>query len=184
MTIEKLTHEFFARNPQTVAKELLGGYASYLVRVFDSGKKVRGRIVEIASYSGTAGKRTSKGIMAAPGIITVSTKYGNHLMDIATGKEGEYSCITLRAALFEWGDIKSLVDGPGRLCKALQIDTGLNNLSINNQKLWIEAEKGKYNIEEIGKNTDNCRGIYRLEGITDKENTTLPFAEKKNNGTV
>jgi len=176
MTLEKLTHQFFARSPDAVAKELLGKYATYVTRILNSGKKVRAHIAEIAAYKGTAGKRTSKGIKAAPGIISVNTKYGNHLLDIATGKEGEYSCITLRAAEFEIENQKLLIDGPGKLCRALQIDTTLNNLSINNNKLWIEAEAGNYKIKKLDEITsNNCLGIYRLGEITAKPAKDFPF---------
>lgn len=163
MSIEKLTESFFARNPDIVAKELLG---RYLVRVFENGKVVKGKITEVAAYQGTARKRTSGKIKAAPGIMSVSTKYGKHLLDIATGKEGKYSCITLRSAEFRWNNQIQSINGPGKLCKILKINPSLDGLSIYGTKLWIEGQpesESEIDIKKLNNLPDNCFGYYQLK---------------------
>ena len=158
MTLEKLTENFFARSPDIVAKELLG---KYITRVLGAGT-VKGMITEVAAYQGKAEKTSSK-IKTAPGKLSVSTKYGNHLLDISTGKEGEYSCVTLRAAEFDWQGQKQMVNGPGKLCKALKIRSSLNGLSVYNNELWIEDSGMPCNeiSIETGNMPSNCIGYYR-----------------------
>lgn len=161
MSIKKLNAGFFARSPDIVAKELLG---KYIVRILNE-RALKGIISEVAAYQGIAGKRTSGNINSAPGVISISTKYGNRLLDISTGREGEYSCITLRAAEFEWGDKKQLVKGPGKLCKALGLDSRLNGLpAYDNNELWFEDAQGSLDFIAQTKNMpSNCLGYYRIK---------------------
>lgn len=162
MSIEKITTDFFARSSDAVARELLG---RNLVRRLSSGAIVKGKISEVAAYQGNA-KRTSEKIKSAPGIISVSTKYGSQLLDIATGDEGEYSCITLRAAEFEWLGKKQLVAGPGRLCKALKISKSLDGLSVYNNDIWIEGksiDNSKIVVKKSKKMPSNCLGYYKIK---------------------
>jgi len=162
METEKLNESFFARNSDIVAKELLG---KYVVRVLNNNRIVRGKITGIAAYQGKS-ERTSSKIKSAPGKISVSTKYGNHLLDISTGNEGEYSCVTLRAAEFDWVNEKQSVEGPGKLCKALGLDKSLDNLSVYNDKLWIEkSDIGNLEVivEKSGSMPSNCLGYYKLK---------------------
>ena len=147
----KLDESFFSAGAKTVAQGLLG---TYLVRVFPNGSRVVGRIHEVAAYGGVT-KTSSEGMLYAPGTLSVSTKFGKNLIDIATGDKGESSCVTLISALFDWGKDKQLVQGPGNLSRALGIDKSYDKKSIVGKDLWIELRE-QYEGEIRERNLSNA----------------------------
>jgi len=157
----KLDENFFATNAEEVARRLLG---MYLVRTFKKGSVVEGQIHEVAAYEGRS-KTAYKGINYAPCVISVSTKYGKNLIDIATGIKDKPSCVTLVSALFDWDTEKQLVQGPGNLSRALRVDRSFDGLLINGDEFWVEARETY--VGEIRKRhrkdlPPNCKGYFYI----------------------
>lgn len=153
--------DFFARHSAFVGWDLLG---MYLVRHFpnNGGRQVVGQIREVAAYQGET-KSSSDGILAAPGVMSVSRKYNQHLLDIATSAEGKAACVTLRGAAFDFsGTIE--IQGPGLLTRALKIDAQFTGDNIaSSSGLWIEgivlpSEMKKR--RDLSTYTSNCLGYY------------------------
>ncbi len=157
-----LDKSFFARDPEIVAKELLG---TYIIRVVRADRILRGRICEVAAYEGRA-KKTHDVVDYPAGTLGVSTKYGKHLIDIATGKRDDSSCVTLIGALFECDS--ELIQGPGNLSKVLEVDRQYDGSPINGQDLWIEKDPHYKPTEVEVKKRDksglpeNCRGYFYI----------------------
>jgi DNA-3-methyladenine glycosylase len=158
---ERLTRDFFIRDTQQVAKELLG---KYLVR---KTKKVVmiGKIVEVEAYLGPNDKAShsynykkterTKVMFEKPGTIYVYLIYGMYYcLNVITEPEGIPTAVLIRQ-LFPVGGIelmvenrkikvgknfKNLVDGPGKLCMALNITkdefNGLDSCS-NDSNLYF-----------------------------------------------
>jgi DNA-3-methyladenine glycosylase len=62
-----------------------------------------------------------------PGTIYVYFIYGmHHCLNFAVEREGAAGCVLIRAAEPLAGLAAGAVTGPGRLCRALAIDTGLS----------------------------------------------------------
>ena len=122
----KLNQEFFKQDPETVAKQLLG---RDLVRIFGTEREVRGRILEVSAWQGTYGEHTKhKFDDYEPGTVSVSCKYGKHLIDITCGNGT--SCVTLINGEYEFGGEKVKVNGPGNFSKALQVDKSFDGIDI------------------------------------------------------
>ncbi len=141
MPCEILSHTYFTRPTVTVARSLIG---KYLVRVIE-GRSVAGRIVEVEAYVGPEDKacHASKGrtkrtdvMFGAGGIAYVYLIYGMyHCLNVVTELEGFPSAVLIRAIELD-GD---LIDGPGKLCRALQIDRSLNRADLTSGEfLWFE----------------------------------------------
>lgn len=132
---------YFNRPTLTVARSLVG---KYLVRVID-GRTLVGKIVEVEAYVGSEDKacHASKGrtqrtdVMFGPaGIAYVYLIYGMyHCLNVVTEREEFPSAVLIRAIEIDG----ELIDGPGRLCRAMQIDRSLNcaDLTIG-ESLWFE----------------------------------------------
>lgn len=160
----KLPQEFYARPAGEVAKDLIG---RELVIPRDASDPIRVKLLEVAAYEGMT-KRTSEGVLHAPGVVSISSKYKNCLFDIATGKEGQASCVTLRAGIIDYGSAKNSAKGPGKLTEGLGInrDTKIvyDGLNLYGDKLWIEGERiAESEIEALKGNAENCNGIYKLK---------------------
>jgi len=157
--MNKLRKSDFEENSDRVARNLLGRYLSLRQQ---NGDIVRVRLRELAAYEGSA-NRTSKKIGSSAGIVSISTKFGRKLLDIATGREGEFSCITIRGV-----DLEDLtVEGPGNVTGALGIDKATQHLydgiPAYGDIIWINGNPIDVDeIYEMGKNSTNCKGIYRF----------------------
>lgn len=136
-----LPRSYFNRPTVTVARSLIG---KYLVRVND-GRRLEGKIVEVEAYVGPEDKacHASKGrtqrtdVMFGPeGIAYVYLIYGMyHCLNVVTEREGFPSAVLIRAIELDG----ELIDGPGRLCRALQIDRRLNRADLTSGEfLWFE----------------------------------------------
>ncbi len=141
MPYKILSHTYFNRPTVTVARSLIG---KYLVRVIE-GRSVAGRIVEVEAYVGPEDKacHASKGrtprtdvMFGSGGIAYVYLIYGMyHCLNVVTEREGFPSAVLIRAIELEGG----LIDGPGKLCRALQIDRSLNRADLTSgESLWLE----------------------------------------------
>jgi DNA-3-methyladenine glycosylase len=164
-SIRPLHRAFFARNPRSVARELLG---KVLVR--DHGElRLAARIVEVEAYLGqndpaahaAAGitARTSV-LFGPPGFAYVYFIYGNHYcLNVSCEREGKAGSVLFRAlepllgieqmarardiALQSPRDLIRLTSGPGRLAEAFGITRARDNgcdLTSRDSGLWIGEE--------------------------------------------
>ncbi|EHI99652.1 3-methyladenine DNA glycosylase [Clostridium sp. DL-VIII] len=173
VNIKKLHRDFFNRDSLIVAKELLGKVLVHEV----NGQRISARIVEAEAYMGITdraahsygGKRTQRVevMYGGPGFSYVFIIYGMHYcFNVVTREEGNPQAVLIRAlepsegldfmAKSRFGkeyntltksQIKGLTNGPGKLCKALLIDKGLNGEDLCGDNLYIEeGENEKFNI--------------------------------------
>lgn len=140
-----------------LAKDLLG---KILVSQ-EQGRGIitAGRIVETEAYRGADDaachafqRRTPRSeiFYQAGGRAYVYLSYGiHHLLNIITGKEDEANAVLIRALEPLQGiekmqerrkisDTYRLCNGPGRLTLALGIDLQDNNVSLTDNRLWLE----------------------------------------------
>jgi len=136
-----LSRLYFNRPTLMVARSLIG---NYLVRENGNGV-VAGKIVEVEAYIGHQDKacHASKGrtartevLFGRPGISYVYLIYGMyHCLNVVT-ERAEFPAAVLIRAIEVDGE---LIDGPGRLCRALAIDRSLNRVDMTaGDKLWFE----------------------------------------------
>jgi DNA-3-methyladenine glycosylase len=153
----RLGRRFFAKDPATLARDLLG---CELVRVLDDGFRLSGVIVETEAYLGTAdraahsfgGRRTARNeaMYARPGTAYVYFTYGmHHCFNVVCGKVDEPVAVLIRALEPTRGldrmnlhrtarrktdarplDRRGLCSGPAKLCQALAIDRDLNGVDL------------------------------------------------------
>ena len=136
-----LTRAYFNRPTLTVARSLIG---KYLVRSID-GRILAGKIVEVEAYVGAQDKacHASKGrtqrtdvMFGQGGVAYVYLIYGMyHCLNVVTEREEFPSAVLIRAIELDG----ELIDGPGRLCRALQIDRRLNRVDLTTgESIWFE----------------------------------------------
>lgn len=136
-----LPRSYFNRSTVRVARSLIG---KYLVRVID-GRTLAGKIIEVEAYVGSEDKacHASKGrtqrtdVMFGPaGVAYVYLIYGMyHCLNVVTEREEFPSAVLIRAIELDG----KLIDGPGRLCRAMQIDRSLNRADLTvGESLWFE----------------------------------------------
>ena len=147
-----LPRDYFNRPTLTVARSLVG---KYLLRSID-GQETAGRIIEVEAYVGPRDKacHASKGktqrteVMFGPGgLAYVYLIYGMyHCLNVVTEREAFPAAVLIRAIEVDG----VLIDGPGRLCRALQIDRSLNRIDLTAQEsLWFEDRGGQIFRREI-----------------------------------
>ncbi len=148
--------EWFDRSAVTVAPDLIG---CILVRQLPDGQQLRGIIVETEAYQEgdpachAYRKPTKRNqiMFGDPGYVYVYLIYGiYHCVNVVTDRDGTASAVLIRALEL---DIKTLntiplkpqeklarvAAGPGKLCRAMQIDLNLYGTKLEqNQELWIE----------------------------------------------
>ena len=146
-----LPRSYFNHSTVQVARSLIG---KYLVRVID-GRILAGKIVEVEAYVGSKDRacHASKGrtqrteVMFGPaGVAYVYLIYGMyHCLNVVTEREEFPSAVLIRAIELDG----ELIDGPGRLCRALEIDRHLNRVDLTTgESLWFE-DRG----EAVGRRT-------------------------------
>jgi len=157
----RLSKDFFDRDTILVAQELLG---KHLVRVLDDGTQLVCRITETEAYVGPIDKachaygykRTTRTetLFAPPGTVYIYLIYGMyHCLNFVTEAEGTPCAVLIRGlkpvknadiiAKNRFGckvsDLtayqkKNFLNGPGKLCKGLDLtrtQNGLNLLSVD-----------------------------------------------------
>ena len=141
-----LSKSNFSRPTVQVARSLIG---KYLVRFID-GREVVGKIIEVEAYVGPRDKacHASKGrthrtevMFGMSGMAYVYLIYGMyHCLNVVTEREGFPAAVLIRAIEVDG----VLIDGPGRLCRALQIDRSLNRMDLTSREsLWFEDRGGR-----------------------------------------
>lgn len=162
----RLDEKFFLQDTVEAAKNLLG---CYLVRE-TGGETIVCRITETEAYIGAVdkachaygGKRTprTETLYAAPGTAYVYLIYGMYsCLNFVTGPEGEASAVLVRgctpvynidavskrrfgvkASEMSAYQRKNFMNGPGKLCRGLDIDRTLNALPLGSSQLYLTDE--------------------------------------------
>lgn len=158
----RLPKSFYKRAPEVVAQELLG---HRLVRILPNGERLSGQIIETEAYLGfsddachTYGAHQSERVAAmylGGGHWYVYFIYGCHFcVNAVTGPVGSGQAVLLRALVPIEGipvmhahrktqkqlPNNLVTHGPGRLCRALQIDRLLNGTkSYGDTCLFVEV---------------------------------------------
>jgi DNA-3-methyladenine glycosylase len=162
----KLPRDFYLRDTETVARDLLG---CEIVCRTPAGEAA-GIIVETEAYLGLrdpashafGGRRTRRTeiLFAAPGgHAYIYLIYGLHLcLNLKTREEGVPECVLVRALapvegialMRERAKTKReehLASGPGRLCRALGIDREMNGEDLTGERLFVRWGPGKLQTE-------------------------------------
>jgi DNA-3-methyladenine glycosylase len=124
------------------ARALLG---QVLVRRLPRGRELRARIVETEAYlpGGDPAAHVYRGptprnapLYGPPGSVYVYLVYGmHHCLNLAVDEEGVPGCVLIRAAEpLSPGLAAGALSGPGRLCRALSLDT-----RHSGSRLWIDG---------------------------------------------
>ena len=155
MTI--LPRDFYNRDTVQVARELLG---KHLVRIMEDGSELVCRITETEAYVGRMDKAChaygykhtprTQTLFAPPGTAYIYLIYGMyHCLNFVTEPEGEPSAVLIRGAVpvtnrdriagHRFGctmeqltpyQRKNFMNGPGKLCKGLQLTREHNGLDL------------------------------------------------------
>ena len=144
---------FYARDTLVVARDLLG---KYLVRQLPNGIRA-GRLIEVEAYVGgnDLACHASKGrtkrtevLFGSPGRAYVYLIYGMyHCLNVVTERLDFPAAVLIRAVEDETG----LIDGPGRVCRAYEVDLKLNYHDLSTaQTLWIEDRGERVPKSRIG----------------------------------
>jgi len=131
MSLAPLPRHFYVNDTQEVAKALLG---KYLVHTINGISRI-GKIVEVEAYLGphdlaahSAKGRTPRTevMFGPPGFAYIYLIYGlYYCMNVVTEAEGHASAVLLRA-LEPIQHLPGRTQGPGLLCKAMEINKSLN----------------------------------------------------------
>jgi DNA-3-methyladenine glycosylase len=162
----RLARQFYARETLTVARALLG---QRLVRCWDGGGRLSGRIVEVEAYVGesdeashASGGRTARNdlMYGPPGYAYVYFVYGmHHCVNAVTERQGYPAAVLIRAlepvegieqmeVNREGRQGRELTNGPAKLCYALGIDLALNGTDlVSGQTLWIERDQPAASVQ-------------------------------------
>lgn len=156
MKLTPLPLRFYRRDAETVARELLG---KRLCHRLEDGRLLTGSIVETEAYLGEKdrashawnGRRTARTetMYGDGGVAYVYLIYGlYYCLNVVAGHAGDADAVLIRALKSdiehnEWKErfprLKppQWLSGPGRLCRAMQIDKSYNGLSLRSDRLWI-----------------------------------------------
>lgn len=163
--LRKLTREYFSRDTESVGKDLLG---RYLVRKTSEGRMI-GKIIEVETYLGPKDKachcynykktEKTKIMYMKPGTLYVYYIYGTYFcLNVITEQEG-FPCAVFIRNLYPIDGIelmrenrnvkvgknyKNLVDGPSKLCMAMNITkeqfNGKDSCAKNSELFFTEGE--------------------------------------------
>src|SRR6187397_3052347 len=144
--MHKLPRSFYDRDTIEVAKDLLG---KYLVHVSGGVERI-GRIVEVEAYLGPhdLAAHSAKGLtprtktmFGPPGHAYVYLIYGMHwCMNVVTQAEGTASAVLLRA-VEPVANVEGRTQGPGLLCKAMDIDGRLYGADLRGGEIFIREAR-------------------------------------------
>jgi len=143
--MRKLPRSFYDRTTILVARELLG---KLLVHLSDGVERI-GRIVEVEAYLGPhdLAAHSAKGLttrtkvmFGPPGHAYVYLIYGMYYcMNVVTEREGHASAVLLRA-IEPVQNVEGRTQGPGLLCRAMNIDKRLNAHDLLSDDFYIAAQ--------------------------------------------
>lgn len=145
-----LSREFYERDPEAVAKDLLG---KRLVRRLGD-EVLEGVIVETEAYYGPEdpASRAHRGLkphnrlmFGEPGRLFIYNVHNNWMLNIVAHAPRDVGAVLIRALEPKKGietmkrnrpvnEITKLTSGPGRLTKALMIDKSLNGVPVTSER--------------------------------------------------
>lgn len=142
----KLKRSFYDRTTIEVANDILG---CLMIHQTPTGQRI-GRIVEVEAYLGpgdlaahtSRGKTArTKAMFGPPGHVYVYLIYGMyHCMNAVTGPEGSGTAVLIRA-LAPLNGIESGTNGPGRLCRAMDINMTHYGIDLCGDELWLAQDE-------------------------------------------
>jgi DNA-3-methyladenine glycosylase len=165
----KLPRAFFLRDTVEIARDLLG---CILSRRLDDGTLLAARIVETEAYLGAndmasharRGLRSERNaaMYLEGGHAYVYFTYGMHwCMNVVTQERDTAEAVLLRGAeplagveamrarrpkaRHDW----ALMNGPGKICMAMEIDRRLDGASLRGETLWLSSRRSPVAEEEI-----------------------------------
>ena len=151
-----LLRSFYDRDTALVARELLG---CHLVHVVE-GVERAGRIVEVEAYLGQhdLAAHSSRGLTSRtrvlfgpPGYAYVYLVYGLHwCFNIVTERPGHGSAVLLRA-IEPVLNVDKPTNGPGLLCRAMQIDHRLNGHDMSSSDFYTVARPDGEALEVVAR---------------------------------
>lgn len=153
---KKLDRDFYIKPTLKVAKLLLG---KYIIRKID-GKELVGKIIETEVYIGPQDKAShafggkitprNRAEYFVGGHIYIYLVYGMYWqMNISTSEEGKPECVLIRAIEPEEDEISS-ANGPGKLCRYLNLDKSFYGKDLTKSKrIWLEDRGGKIKPSQI-----------------------------------
>lgn len=174
--MRKLSKKFYNQPTLKVACHLLG---KFLVRKIGkntlSGKIVETEAYvgpnDLASHASRGKTARTAPMFGPPGHAYVYLVYGlNYCFNVVTEKDNYPAAVLVRAIEPAEGIepmrrhrrslknkklnsqnsiLKSLTNGPGKLCQALKIDKKLNNVDLTGDTLWLEDRHVKIKPQEI-----------------------------------
>ncbi len=157
--VKKLKRNFYTRDLQIVAKELLGK-----ILVKKDGKAIlSGKIVEVEAYDGdideashafTGKTERTKIMFNEGGYFYVYFTYGAHYCcNVVTGKKGRGTAVLIRALepvegissmsknrfgnMIDEKDKIKLTNGPGKVCKAFGISKEHYGVDLTGENIFI-----------------------------------------------
>jgi DNA-3-methyladenine glycosylase len=137
VTPSRLSRRFYARPTLELARALLGCWLCHRIGAVTQ----RGRIVEVEAYTddpashARQGRRTPRNaVMFGPaGHLYVYFTYGMHYCaNVVAERDGEPGAVLIRGL-----DGIPGANGPGRACRALGIDRGLDGIDLTRGPAWI-----------------------------------------------
>ncbi|MFL6255920.1 MAG: DNA-3-methyladenine glycosylase [Pyrinomonadaceae bacterium] len=168
--LPRLERDFYTRaDTLRVARELLG---KRLVVPSATGARVSARIVEVEAYLGVedraahsyGGRRTrrTETMYGVGGTVYVFFVYGMyHQFNVVTGPTGQPHAVLVRAVEPEEGSElmrarrpvskeRELTNGPGKLCRALDLDLTFDGEDLTtSRRVWLEETGKTYKPDEI-----------------------------------
>lgn len=163
--MKKLTGDFYARDTLTVARELLGKHLVRVIdgiplslRITETEAYI-GRMDKACHAYGYRRTKRTETLFAPPGTAYIYLIYGMyHCLNFVTEAENEPAAVLLRAGepVSEADEAamsvrrfhctpremsayqrKNFLNGPGKLCKALNLTTSQNGLSLLGEELYV-----------------------------------------------
>jgi DNA-3-methyladenine glycosylase len=161
--VEVLPVEFFERDPEIVAKELLG---KRLIRKLDD-EFLEGIIVETEAYYGLLDpasrayhgqKKYNKPMWNDPGKTFIYNVHRYWMFNVVAHKPGQIGAVLIRAIQPTKGievmkrnrpvrKVVDLTNGPGKLTTALKIDKGLSEVPVTSNKSEITIVNNRMNLD-------------------------------------
>ena len=142
--MQRISRSFYDRDTTLVAQELLG---KWVVHRTAAGERI-GKIVEVEAYLGAhdLASHSAKGLTARtktmfglPGHAYVYLIYGvHHCLNVVTEHKGVGAAVLIRA-LEPVKNISGRTQGPGLLCRAMDIDLRLNGHDLVSDEFFIAA---------------------------------------------
>jgi DNA-3-methyladenine glycosylase len=184
---EVLPREFYEKDPEIVAKELLG---MKLIRKLNTNF-LEGIIVETEAYYGMhdpasrayhGKKNYNKPMWNEPGRVFIYNVHKYWMFNIVTHKKNRVGAVLIRALEPTRGikvmkrnrsvrKVLNLTNGPGKLTIALKINKSLNGVPVTSRESLINIAKNKMEFE-VGSS-------YRI-GVKRDLERKLRFFIKKN----